>query len=445
MAKKFTTKRPGLDRLVLSVNDELLDKTIRHATLIERFKSHEVKKVLSILDKDIIPDLESKLEVRLGRIVKKGFDPSPRATKQLQDQLDQFRILNDRVYNSLHKTVQGDLLELAQVEEAWSAKTLKDALPFDYSVKLPSAQALRSVVNSRPFQGSLLKDWFGSLKRSQQTRIERAVRQGLVEGESIQQIGRRLKGVFGKSRREVESVIRTAVNHTSTQARELVYAENTEIIKGVQIIATLDARTTDICMSLDGQVFKPAEGPRPPFHHQCRTTTVPVTKSWRELGIPANKVSASTRASMDGQVSAKITYPEWLKKMGRSKDPAKRALVPEALGVGRAKVFMRGNLKIDKFVDVQGHPIPLKELAKKEGLKVKTRQKPKPKRKLTHNEGKLEVAKQVEDLTQDLNKVLKRLGGERPNLKAIQESIDEVKRKMRNLQKIGVPFTVDLT
>ena len=50
-------------------------------------------------------------------------------------------------------------------------------------------------------------------------------------------------------------------------------------VEKYQLVATLDLRTTEICISLDGKVFFVKDYERgvtaPPFHINCRTTTVP--------------------------------------------------------------------------------------------------------------------------------------------------------------------------
>jgi hypothetical protein len=56
----------------------------------------------------------------------------------------------------------------------------------------------------------------------------------------------------------------------------------------------------------------------PPRHFNCRSRLRPVTKSFKELGVDAAEVPVSTRASMDGQVPADITFNQFLKKKPKS-------------------------------------------------------------------------------------------------------------------------------
>ena len=116
---------------------------------------------------------------------------------------------------------------------------------------------------------------------------------------------------------------RTTVTEASASAREATYAANADVLRGVQIVATLDSRTTQVCRHYDGKVFPVNEGPRPPFHFNCRTTTAPVTKSWSEIAAghkaaPGSPIVAAlaqvplgARASMSGEVPVQLTYAEW--------------------------------------------------------------------------------------------------------------------------------------
>lgn len=63
--------------------------------------------------------------------------------------------------------------------------------------------------------------------------------------------------------------------------------------------------------------------PGPPFHWNCRSTIIPQFKSFAELAgsedLSKTKrdaledIDKSTRASMNGQVAAKMNYEEWLR------------------------------------------------------------------------------------------------------------------------------------
>ena len=71
--------------------------------------------------------------------------------------------------------------------------------------------------------------------------VEGAIRLGWAEGETIDQITRRIRGsrklqykdgILEKSRREIEALVRTAINHTSNVARNSLYQAMRILSKG---------------------------------------------------------------------------------------------------------------------------------------------------------------------------------------------------------------------
>ena len=58
---------------------------------------------------------------------------------------------------------------------------------------------------------------------------------------------------------------------------------------------------------------------------------------------------------MDGQVPAKVTWPEWIARQSVERQQ-------EALGVAKTRLFRQGKLSIDKFSTRDGRPLTLSEL-----------------------------------------------------------------------------------
>jgi SPP1 gp7 family putative phage head morphogenesis protein len=232
-----------------------------------------------------------------------------------------------------------------------------------------SLSSIRAIVQ-QPMQGLTLTRWFSNWSRTTSLAVRRQLQVGIAAGESVDQLARRIggtrrlgfrDGILQTSRRQAQAIARTGANHVSTQARELVYAENADLVKAVQIVATLDGRTTLICQGLDGEVFPVLEGPRPPFHVQCRTTTTPVLRSLQELGLDPQDFPASTRASMNGQVPEAQNFAQWLRRQPVS-------VQNEALGPTRARLFRGNRVTIDRFTDPQHMPLTLEQLRVTEGL-----------------------------------------------------------------------------
>lgn len=350
---------PRLEDAAPTVNATLQDRSIRHLLYVLRLSTSEANTVLDTLDNEITPDILDQLERRLSRIDQRGFDTGPATTQRLEDLFTAFDTIIGEGRQAMQGNLSGRLAEIARSEAEWQAGALTQAIPVQWETTIPSPEILRQAVLERPFDGMPLSGWFDGLERQAQQNLQRAVRQGLIEGETMAQITSRVRRTIDVTRNSAEAVARTSVIHASTQARERTMAENSEVVKGVQIVVTLDNRTCTTCMGYDGKVFEPEQGQRPPFHAQCRCATAPVTKSWKELGIDLQEAPEGTRASMDGQVPESMTYNDWLKRQGAD-------IQEEALGAKRAKLYREGNLSVEQFTDRRGRKLTLQELRQRE-------------------------------------------------------------------------------
>ena len=346
----------------MAANDDVMAAQVGHAIGLHRLSTHYVRRVLKLLD-SVDEDLLTAIRDRDPNAVSTGW-----RQQRINLLLGDFRTINQHVYRLLQRQLQGDLGELAEYEPRYQIDLMRSVLPVHLNWRTPSAEQLKALVTTRPFQGYLLKEWVAGLESGRRSRLTQAVRVGYAEGESVDQIVRRVRGtaaagfkdgVLDISRRSAEGMVRTAVNYVSTAAREMLYEANDDLVDKVRWVSTLDLRTTPICRVRDGKIYPVGKGPRPPAHIRCRSTTTPVIKSWRDLGIDIDEAPAGTRASMNGQVPAALTYGQWLRGRPASEQD-------EVLGVKAGKLFRAGDLSVDKFVDSTGRAYTLAELEQRE-------------------------------------------------------------------------------
>lgn len=345
-----------------TANESLLDHSVAHQIGLMRLGTATVRKIIALLNR--------AEEDVVRQILKYDFRAvsGTYSRQRLEKMLEAIRVVNAEAYATLRKELDADLRDLAVYEADFQTSMIASSVVVKVDVVGVTPSQLHAAVNSRPFQGRLLRDWYSGLEAGAQQRLRAAIQIGYTESETIDQIVRRVRGTAARqfkdgvmevSRRGAEALVRTAVNHTANAARNELYGANTSLIKGVRWVATLDGRTTLLCASRDGIVFPPDKGPRPPAHINCRSTTAPVLKSWKELGIKLSEAPEGTRASMDGQVPASQTYNRWLK--GRSAE-----FQDDVLGATRGKLFRSGGLDLDRFVDRQGAEYTLDELRRRE-------------------------------------------------------------------------------
>jgi SPP1 gp7 family putative phage head morphogenesis protein len=231
--------------------------------------------------------------------------------------------------------------------------------------------------------GEVVAKAFRGIAVDQAERFSQVVRQGLLTGETTQDIAKRLIGnlQFGEEAKTVRqlvaaggqatavadnqvlTVVRTSINQVANSASQQVYESNQDITRRYRYVATLDSRTSAICAALDGKEFEYGKGPEPPQHFNCRSTTVAVI-DYESLGF--TPPPPATRASKDGQVPADQSYGQWLHKQPRE-------VQAEALGAGKVAYFNRLADKygpkdaIAKLVRDDGSELTLDQLRKRYG------------------------------------------------------------------------------
>jgi SPP1 gp7 family putative phage head morphogenesis protein len=342
-------------------NDDIRDAELRHHIGIQRLSSAVARDVLRVVaesDAEIVAKLQAR-----GATLEGTF-----TSVRLVSLLRSIREINTEAHVIIGRNLRSDLADVARYEAEFQEALLNRALRVEVDWVSPTAPMLDAVVTQKPFDGKLLADAVRTMGQNKFKALQEAIQKGMIQGETVDQIVRRVRGspslnyrdgVMRLGRTSAERLVRTATNHVSNAAREIMFEENKDYIKGVQWVATLDTRTCMRCAALDGKTFKVGSGPRPPYHWNCRCTVAPVTKTWREMGIDIDEAPPGTRASINGQVSETETFQTWLKKQPAS-------VQDEALGPTRGRMFRSGEIDIDRFVDTRGNQLTLDELRERE-------------------------------------------------------------------------------
>lgn len=363
-AKELVTRRVNLLRYTQTVRGKVLD----HLRLME---TELVRKVR-----------ESELA---------GTDYTKLRLKAL---LRQTRETINTYYGNAETQLDQELLNIAQVEGQTLQAIAAELISKQIETVVLTPTQLERIVNTSLVRGAPSEDWWSKQSLDTTLRFESEMRLGLSMGETNDQLVKRLRGtptgkrivigdktvrettggVMQTSRNEAEALVRTSVQKVSNDTLMQTYKENSDLIKGVQLIVTLDSRTTPICIALSGgawdldgaplpdsPVKRPYPGP-PPYHWNCRSVIVPITKSWEELsGIKGlgEQVPDDTRASMDGQVpKADLTYESWLKE----KDKEDPQFARDVLGDGRYELWKAGDIKLNQLVSDGLKPLTLQQL-----------------------------------------------------------------------------------
>ncbi len=348
--------------------ENVFDSTVKHQIHLERFKTKTVRDVIEILN-GVEADIVDQI-----RTLEDGW-----TRRRLEAMLKEVGRTNARAFSELRARLGDGVNNFAESELGFVTSQLNAALPGQISTVLEfiaPADPLLFVAAEQPFkekfvQGRKLSEWIDGLELRDRARLESGIRTGFLEGEGVEKIVRRVRGrrvlkyrdgLREVTRRETEALVRTTVQAASTAAREEVYKSNEPLINRIRFIATLDGRTTMICRSLDQEEFLVDDGPRPPMHMRCRSTTIPMIKSWAELGFDKGgdtpkhlrpyvrdkrrmgSIPKADRKALVGRVDSDISYDKWLRNQDRD-------FVESVMGQRKTKLFLDGGLSMDKFVD----------------------------------------------------------------------------------------------
>ncbi len=305
------------------------------------------------------------------------------------------------------KSTIAALLDVAKLAQSDTVAAFNEAIGVDIVRPTLTTNDLRALIDRQIVLGEPLRDWWNGQAEGTRRRFAREIRIGVGLGETNQQLIQRVRGkstgrtvtvtlANGETRRlgvfeggamdattrEAETLVRTATQSISNEVLRRTYAENSDLMRGVQALTTLDGRTSAICMArtgaawgLDGKALPESSTKEdfpgePPWHPNCRSVLVPILKSWEQLieeqtgkrQKVLETLGDSQRASMDGQIANNVrTFDDWLRVKG---DVFARA----KLGATRFELWKAGKITTRDLIDQRGNPRSIEEILAARGL-----------------------------------------------------------------------------
>lgn len=315
------------------------DEILTHQLYIERYEKSAAKKI-----KNIISELFDRAIYQLLRL-----DISNDKRRELENFIASLRPFIEEFKIKLSNEELEIVNKFAAVETVAELETAQKT--FGVSLNGFTTEKLIAAAKAYSSAGYTLETLFDTLQKKALQTISKEAAIGFLNGETTPQIARRLRDGLELTQRQAEAVTRTSLNHISNQARRLIAEENSDLIKYIKWISTLDFRTSSICRYRDGEVYAVENAPMPPAHINCRSTIVYMRTKYDDA-------DDRFRASKDGLVDAQLTYYEYLKRQ-------KKEVVIDILGQKRAELFLSGKLTGDQLHARDGRLLTLEELADK--------------------------------------------------------------------------------
>lgn len=342
----------------MNTNDEILDLLLKRDLLLQRVSNGLSKEIASQYIKMIDEAINSLGKVDISLI---------NMNKIIKE-------INSNIGLD-YASVEDNFNEIAITEASFIPKAINGIVAVDIMNKtLPDSLVNKIVKNSILSDGYTIKEGFEKLDIRLQETFQNQIRLGVLNGDTTQTIIKNLKPYMMDFKdNRIEALVKTALSTVVNNTRLETYKENEEIFKGYQHQSVLDSRTTFICAERDNKQWdlelKPIGHKLPfkqtPIHYKCRSIILPLTKSYRELGLDIDEIPIGTRSSLNGYVPANTSFSQWFDKQSAD-------FKENYLGKGRYQLYKDGKITLSDLVNQRGQTLSLKELKGVSNVQTKT-------------------------------------------------------------------------
>lgn len=164
--------------------------------------------------------------------------------------------------------------------------------------------------------------------------VRREIVRGLLSGAGPRQtasaIIARTEGAFNGGLTRALTIARTETLDAHRAAAKIAHAENADVLRGWMWLAATSTRSCPACLGMNGTEH-PLSEDGPLGHQNCRCARVPVTKSWKDLGI-----------DIPEPVSAPTGSQAWF-------DSRSEAVQRQILGPAKLAAYQRGDFPMNKW------------------------------------------------------------------------------------------------
>jgi SPP1 gp7 family putative phage head morphogenesis protein len=343
--------------MAINSNTQIYDKTLDRAAMIRLYERRVSGKVDLVIDGHV---------VRLDKLIKDA-ELSGRGFERFREAVDQEL---RKTYKSINNSVQKDLTSLVSDQLSYAYQKVEVAMGKIWRTERPKNRISEEIVLKNPLSenGTMEQGWSG-IAKNEKIRLEAVIRKGIADGKSVDEIALQVRAgnVHNITRMQSKGLVITAITAVSSQADHAIYKANEKALQGWQYVAVLDARTTPLCAHRDGEIYPISDTTHlPPAHWHCRSTTVPVFKSWSDIADLESAAQVRRRnienltdaqkAFYDGNTPLRESYNDWLKR--QPQDVQLRHLGDYK----KVSMFQSGQLTLDQFTNPEGNSIGIKEL-----------------------------------------------------------------------------------
>ena len=356
-----------------TINERVDEVLSQHDLDLIRYANGQIKDVVSEIN---------NLQAELVTLIKTA-EPKNRTT--LEALLVQVNSAIDRSYASIALKSVDEFKELARIESKAVSTITERVFRAPIAPKLIDENVVLKIVDEglapNTADGMTIKSRWNKQRDGLKLNTRDGLNYAIQNNQSLDDMLRIIRGnkslnfkdgVIFKNKKASETLIRTATDTVVNASRLNTYIKNKDTVKGIQVNAILDSRTTILRRTRNGWAwhlpsYRPFVGtPRkfmgsPPWHFNCRSTLSPIFGSLEDIQAtldPAlNKEILKRNKSLpiDGKPAPTPSFSKMLKSMSKAEQEA-------VLGKGRLELYNAGKITLSDLVNQQGRTLTLAEL-----------------------------------------------------------------------------------
>ena len=340
------------------------------------------KKLADFLDRYKAKDRQKQRQLENGEITEQEYKSWLKGQVFQKDRLEEkIRQVQKTMYNhnvEAAKIVHENKLDV--FAENYNREAFKAEAITNISFNVYNAQAVSKLIKDRP---DILPKWNIDQKKDYKwnyRKVNNAITQGIIQGESIDQITSRLiHSLCTQNESKMRMFARTALNSAQSAGRQLQNEEAAK--KGIKInkqwLATLDMRTRDTHRHLDGKevpydkpfksdlgdIMFPGDPEAEPANvYNCRCTIVSIYPEYEERGRDWREDE-----TIDG-----LTYEEWKNEKQEQKgEHQEKGKTVEEIIMEKIRTH-EGDWSLDEVIELgKVYTDSVKELTKQEEQEAK--------------------------------------------------------------------------
>jgi len=181
--------------------------------------------------------------------------------------------------------------------------------------KLDTSTIEKEMPKPWPAGGKTFRDRIWTNKEKLIDTLHRELTKSVIRGDAPDKLIKTISDKFDTSRKVAGRLVMTESAAMSSVSRQDCFKNLG--VEEYKVVATLDLKTSSVCRSMDGKVFKMSDYKigvtANPFHPNCRSTTAPYFADLDDI-LSGQRAARDPITGKTVYVDDKMTYPEWYEK-----------------------------------------------------------------------------------------------------------------------------------